>query len=94
MKIDWSKNALSIINHIRGLSPYPAAFTELEGKNIKIYAATLLEEQPNVGMGKYETDHKTFLRIAAKDAWVNILDLQQEGKKRMDIKSFLSGFRS
>jgi methionyl-tRNA formyltransferase len=54
----------------------------------------LLEEQPNVGIGKYETDHKTFLRIAAKDAWVNILDLQQEGKKRMDIKSFLSGFRS
>ena len=94
MKIDWSKNALSIINHIRGLSPYPAAFTELEGKNIKIYAAKLLDEQPNVSFGNYQTDHKTFLRIAAKDAWVQILDLQQEGKKRMDIKSFLSGFRS
>jgi methionyl-tRNA formyltransferase len=94
MKIDWSKNAISIINHIRGLSPYPAAFTSLEGKNIKIYAAKILNEQPNVSFGTYQTDHKTFLRFAAKDAWVYILDLQQEGKKRMEIKAFLSGFRS
>jgi methionyl-tRNA formyltransferase len=94
MKIDWSKNAISIINHIRGLSPYPAAFTSLEGKNIKIYAAKIVNEQPNVSFGTYQTDHKTFLRFAAKDAWVYILDLQQEGKKRMEIKAFLSGFRS
>lgn len=93
MKIDWSKDAVSILNHIRGLSPYPTAFSVLEGKNIKIYAAKIEEGQPLIPQGAYETDHKSFLRFAAKDAWVSILDLQQEGKKRMEIKAFLSGFR-
>ena len=93
MKIDWNKDAQSIINHIRGLSPYPAAFSSLEGKNIKIYAAGVESGKPQIAPGEYETDHKSYLRFAAKDAWVHILDLQQEGKKRMDIKSFLSGFR-
>lgn len=94
MKIDWNKDAVSILNHIRGLSPYPAAFSVLEGKNIKIYNAKIEEGQPNIPLGAYETDHKSFLRFAAIDAWVSILDLQQEGKKRMEIKAFLSGFRA
>ncbi|MES2477888.1 MAG: methionyl-tRNA formyltransferase [Bacteroidota bacterium] len=94
MKIDWNKEAQSIVNHIRGLSPYPAAFSSLEGKNIKIYAASKEAGKPHIASGEYETDHKSYLRFAAKDAWVHILDLQQEGKKRMDIKSFLSGFRN
>lgn len=93
MKIDWCKDAVSILNHIRGLSPYPAAFTMLEGKNIKIYTAKIEDGQPEISLGAYETDHKTFLRFAAKDGWISILDLQQEGKKRMEIKAFLSGFR-
>lgn len=93
MRIDWNKDAQAIINHIRGLSPYPAAFTTLEGKNIKIFTAKMENGRPNISTGNYETDHKTFLRFAAKDAWVSILDLQQEGKKRMEIKAFLSGFR-
>ena len=94
MKVDWGKDAQSIINHIRGLSPYPAAFSSLEGKNIKIYAARKESGKPHLAPGEYETDHKNYLRFAAKDAWVHLLDLQQEGKKRMDIKSFLSGFRN
>lgn len=93
MKIDWNRDALSIINHIRGLSPYPAAFSLLEGKSIKIFAAKLEEGPCQVSVGSYDTDHKSFLRFAAKDAWVSILNLQQEGKKRMDIKTFLTGFR-
>lgn len=93
MKVDWSKDAVSILNHIRGLSPYPAAFTTLEGKNIKIYTAKIEDGQPEISLGAYETDHKTFLHFAAKDGWISILDLQQEGKKRMEIKAFLSGFR-
>lgn len=93
MKIDWNKDAVSVLNHIRGLSPYPTAFSTLEGKNIKVYAAEIEGIQPDIPAGAYDTDHKTYLRFAAKDAWVKILDLQQEGKKRMDVKSFLSGFR-
>lgn len=95
MRIDWTANATSIINLIRGLSPYPAAFSTLEGKTIKVYNAAISEDNvSNAEAGTYETDHKTYLRFAAKDAWINILELQQEGKKRMDIVSFLRGFRA
>lgn len=94
MRIDWNKDAQSVLNHIRGLSPYPAAFTELDGKNIKVFAAEIIDEPASVATGDYKTDHKTYLRFAAKDKWLNISELQQEGKKRMDIESFLRGFRS
>lgn len=94
MRIHWDKDATSIINQIRGLSPYPAAFATLENKNIKIFAAKISEGQPDISIGAYQTDYKTYLRFAAKDAWVDILDLQQEGKKRMDIEAFLRGFRN
>lgn len=93
MRIDWSKSADAIINHIRGLAPYPAAFSELEGKNIKVFSAKREEGKPGIAAGQYDTDHKTYLRFAAEDAWVSILELQQEGKKRMLIADFLRGFR-
>ncbi len=93
MRIDWNKNAQSVLNLIRGLSPYPAAVTELEAKNIKVFRAAVSLEDHQLSPGQYTTDHKTFLRFAAKDGWVNILELQQEGKKRMDIEAFLRGFR-
>ncbi len=93
MRIDWNKSAIDVLNLVRGLSPYPAAFTELEGKNIKVFQASVTAAKPDLNAGNYTTDHKTFLRFAAKDAWVNILELQQEGKKRMDIEAFLRGFR-
>jgi methionyl-tRNA formyltransferase len=93
MRIDWSKSAAAISNLIRGLSPYPAAFSELEGKNIKIFSASIDHELPDAAPGTYDTDHKTYLRFAAADAWVSVLELQQEGKKRMNITDFLRGFR-
>lgn len=93
MRIDWGNSAASIINLIRGLSPYPAAFSELEGKNIKVFSAKAEQGKPHVAAGVYDTDHKSYLRFAAADAWVSILELQQEGKKRMLIADFLRGFR-
>lgn len=91
MRIDWSKSASQIINHIRGLSPYPAAFTEWNGKALKIYSAHADTEKP--GKNPAETDGKTYLRFAAADGYVYADDVQLEGKKRMGIEDFLRGYR-
>jgi methionyl-tRNA formyltransferase len=93
MRIDWNQDAQSVLNHIRGLSPYPAAFSTLEGKTIKIFGAKAIIENHESPIGTYQTDHKSYLRFAAKNAWIYILELQQEGKKRIDIEAFLRGFR-
>lgn len=93
MQINWDKPVRSVWNHIRGLSPYPAAFTQIAGKNFKVYAAHFDLTATNVAPGTIETDQKQYLRIAAADGWIYIDELQQEGKKRMDIASFLRGFR-
>lgn len=92
-RINWNQPATNILNFIRGMSPYPAAFTTLESKMLKIYTAEIENETPSIPLGNYETDGKTFLRFAAADAWINVKEMQQEGKKKMDVASFLRGFR-
>ena len=92
-RIDWNKPAKKIYDLIRGLSPYPAAFTYLDGKLLKIYKASYTIADTHHAAGAYNTDGKTFLQFAAADGWVQILELQLEGKKRMDIASFLRGHR-
>jgi len=92
--IDWNKPVKSINDLIRGLSPIPAAYTEIGDKTAKIYRSHFTTEQPNKAPGAYDTDSKTYLRFAATDGWLYIDELQQEGKKRMDIESFLRGFRA
>jgi methionyl-tRNA formyltransferase len=92
-QIDWQLPASSIAAKIKGLSPYPNASSHLKDLNLKIYEASILAETPNKPAGTIDTDGKTFLRFAAKDAWINILDLQLEGKKRMQIVEFLRGWR-
>lgn len=95
-RIDWSKPGTQIRNLIRGLSPYPGAWTELAGDDgqtftLKIYFA---EFNPVSGLapGTVETDGKTTLRIAASDGWLELTDLQLSGKRRMKTKEFLRGF--
>ena len=92
-QIDWQLPASSIAAKIKGLSPYPSATSLLNNLNLKIYEASILAETPGKAAGTMETDGQTFLRFAAKDAWINILDLQLEGKKRMQIVEFLRGWR-
>jgi methionyl-tRNA formyltransferase len=94
MRLDWNKPANDISNHVRGLSPYPAAFTTLADKQIKVYKAHTEQTPPSIEPGSFDTDHKTYLRFATNDGWVYIDELQQEGKKKMDIVSFLRGFRA
>ena len=92
-KIDWNNKAEHIHNLIRGLSPHPAAFTFLEEKQLKIFISAFETVNPNSTPGIFETDGKSFLRFAANDGWVNCLNIQFEGKKRMDIADFLRGWR-
>ena len=93
MRIDWKIPAQAIQNHVRGLSPYPSAFTTIAGKQVKVYKTHIEEVTPSASAGTHDTDGKTYLRIAAADGWVYLDELQQEGKKRLDVETFLRGFR-
>lgn len=94
-KIDWNKPAVDVYNLIRGLSPFPAAYTELDGKLLKIYRAerTVHALAPDVAPGVYDTDGKTYLRFATPDGHIRVTEIQLEGKKRMAIGDFLRGYR-
>lgn len=91
--IDWNNAAVDINNLIRGLSPYPAAFTHLDGKKLKIFAGTIENNTPTSAIGTYHTDGKHFLKFACNDGYISITDLQLEGKKRMKVEDFLRGYR-
>ena len=92
-KINWNKNVDEVYDLIRGLSPYPAAFTFLNGKTLKIYKATKQIIQPSITAGEYETDKKTFLKFACINGYILITELQLEGKKKITIEEFLRGYR-
>ncbi len=91
--IDWTNNVDEVYNLIRGLSPYPAAYTLLNGKTLKIFNAEKILELPDNLPGTYKTDEKTFLHFACNNGYINITTLQLEGKKKMEIKDFLRGYR-
>jgi methionyl-tRNA formyltransferase len=91
--IDWNKTGEEIYNLIRGLSPYPAAFTELGDKTFKIFRAEKEWIIPTSKPGNWETDHKTYLKFACTDGYIHVKDVQLEGKKRMLIEDFLRGYR-
>lgn len=92
-KINWALPVDQVYNLIRGLSPYPTAFTYLQDKTLKIFQAKKEHETPSIEPGSVLTDHKTFLKFAAKDGYIHVLELQLEGKKRMTVEDFLRGFR-
>jgi methionyl-tRNA formyltransferase len=92
-KIDWNRSIDEIHNLIRGLSPYPAAFTELGDKTLKVFKSEKEPAVPTSRIGRWETDRTTFLKFAAKDGYVHLKDIQLEGKKRMAIEDFLRGYR-
>jgi len=90
MQINWSKSAKEVFHHIKGLSPYPTAFTQLKGLNLKVYDVTISEDL-QVQAGEFKTDGKTYLKFQTADQSISILELQLEGKKRMGIEEFLRG---
>jgi len=91
--IDWRKSIDEIHNLIRGLSPFPGAFTELGDKTIKIFKSEKEYSLPTSKPGRWESDGKTYLKFAAKDGYILLKDVQLEGKKRMLVEDFLRGYR-
>lgn len=89
--IDWNQSAETVYNLIRGLSPYPAAFTTLNGKGLKIFTSQKVNVAASKLPGTIETDGKTYLRFYCKEGAVDCLKLQLEGKKRMGVEEFLRG---
>ena len=103
-KIDWSENSLTIFNFIRGLSPFPAAWTILGEKQIKIFEVKILNDIKNISLSTFSfsnekielevfSDQKKYLILKTSDGFLSIQELQLEGKKRMNIEEFLRGFR-
>lgn len=92
-RIDWNKSVDEIYNLIRGLSPYPAAFTELGDKMMKVFKSKKEKSTAGSTTGKWETDRKSYLKYACRDGFIHLTEIQLEGKKRMNIEEFLRGFR-
>lgn len=90
-EIQWDQPARKVIDHIRGLSPYPAAWTTIQGKVFKVYRTTQATDHGIKTAGEFVTDNKTFLHFKTADGWVAIEELQPEGKKRMAIGEFFRG---
>jgi methionyl-tRNA formyltransferase len=92
-RINWNKPVDEVYNLIRGLSPYPAAFTEFEEKKLKIFRAKKEKVETNIPFGGFETDKITFLKFACDDGYILAEEIQLEGKKKLLIEDFLRGYR-
>lgn len=95
-RVDWHLDCQTIYNHIRGLSPYPAAHTQLCSENgetidLKIFSSEIESCQPDLPVGSIVTDNKKFLKVAMKDGFIHLTNVQQSGKKAIPIADFLRG---
>lgn len=95
-RINWNMPSEKVYNFIRGLSPYPTAWTELhipdaEPVQIKIYKVEITESETINKAGTVITDNKKLLQVTTEDGSINILELQPPGKRRMSVVEFLNG---
>ena len=98
-RIDWSAGVKKVYDFVRGLSPYPAAWTELHQSDsapvmLKIFETEKIFCNHEYKPGSIVTDNKTYLHVASTDGYVNVLSLQLAGKKRMPVADFLRGFHA
>ncbi|HCM76773.1 MAG TPA: methionyl-tRNA formyltransferase [Cytophagales bacterium] len=89
-EINWNQNSQQIINFIRGLSPYPAAWTKINNKTFKVFQASIAPSTSQ-SVEPILTDQKNYLYFKSKDGGVSVDELQPEGKKRMNIADFFRG---
>lgn len=92
-EINWNNTAEQIHNQIRGLSPYPTAYTVLGDKTLKIFSAEIEQGKPEIHPGTFSTDNKSYLKFAASNGYLLLKEVQLEGKKKMGIDEFLRGVR-
>lgn len=89
-EINWENPSRSIVDFVRGLSPYPAAWTTIEGKTYKVFKVEIVSD-PVQSSSDFATDQKSYLYFKTQDGWISIEEWQPEGKKRMSIKEFFRG---
>lgn len=93
-QINWNQPVPAIRNFVRGLSPYPSAWTVINGRQFKIYAVSVANESPlDAGPGQAYTNNKEKILVRAADGWLRVDSLQAEGKRRMPTEEFLRGNR-
>ena len=95
-RIDFTKTVEEVHNLIRGLSPFPGAFTLLNGKTLKIFKSEKeanIRHDGSIHSDEYKTDEKTFLKFACANGFIHVKELQLEGKKKMNVEDFLRGYR-
>ena len=97
-KINWNKTETEIYNLIRGLSPHPGAFTEFKDAQgnlltLKIFSSQKEKEKHTSPNGLVFTDNKTFVKVVCLKGFINIKELQLQGKKRMTTEDFLRGYK-
>lgn len=90
-EINWSLTCEKVYDFIRGLSPYPAAHSMLNGKILKVFKTSKIITSHQDEIGTFKSDGKTYLQVACSDGYINILELQLEGKKKMNVEDFLRG---
>ena len=91
--IYWNKEVSTIVNRIRGLSPSPGAYTFLDGKTLKIFAATGTEQPVSGQPGQLGNLTDLGLQVTARNGYVYLKDIQMENRKRMDVSDFLRGYK-
>ncbi len=92
-KIDFDQTTQKVHDFIRGLAPIPTAWTTINDQKLKILSAEKSIEPHHFDTGEFITDNKSYLKISTTDGYIRVLELQLEGKKRMDTKSFLNGYK-
>jgi methionyl-tRNA formyltransferase len=90
-QIDWNKTGSEIRNFVRGLSPYPGAWTQIATRQAKVFNVNVLEGGRSMTPGKLETDQKSFIYIGCKDSTISVNEFQLEGKRRMRVDEFFRG---
>lgn len=92
--IDWNKEVKTIDHLVRGLYPFPGTFCTFNGENLKIFKVSYtIDNEDQQAIGSVQSDKKTYLKFKAKDGWINILEAQLPGKRRMPIEDLLRGYR-
>ncbi len=89
--IDWHKPVHEVYNLVRGLSPYPGALTQLNGKILKIYRAEKIMKTVAETPGTFVSDNQTHIDVACTDGYLRLTEIQLEGKKKMAVADFLRG---
>jgi methionyl-tRNA formyltransferase len=92
-QIDWTNKGRMIHDQIRGLSPVPGAFTQLDGRILKIFRSRFESSFLHDPIGKPSSDGKSYLRFPCSDGWLYAIEVQLEGKKRMGVEDFLRGYK-